>query len=99
MATNAFYRQKLTWRANYERKQTLTGTAREHFEIKKYFALVKKYSEPTAKDLIKGQLANRNITTEEFDIYLKVKQVVQNEGLDVGEAQREAEQMANAIFR
>ena len=74
---------------------SLLGTAREALENKRYTNLVKKYGEPVAEKLIERQLQERGLSLDEFRNYRKVKRVIQNDGLNVKAAQKEAELEAN----
>lgn len=70
------------------------GTCREAGENYKYDDLVARYGEQTAEVLIKEQLADSGLTIDQFRTYKLVKKVVQNGGLDVAQAHREAKQAA-----
>lgn len=74
-----------------EAKKTVAGTAREASENFKYDRLQKKYGKEGAEAIIKPHLELRGLSIEEFQNYRKVKKVIQNQGLDVAKAQKEAD--------
>jgi hypothetical protein len=76
--------------------EPLLGTAREALENRSYNKLVDKYGKATAETLIEPQLQERGVTLEEFQTYRKVKRIVQNNGLNVRAAQKEAEELAKS---
>ncbi|MCO8115214.1 hypothetical protein NI465_13650 [Acinetobacter lwoffii] len=77
---------------------SVLGTAREAYENHQYDKLVKKYDKHTADKLISGQLAEANITPQQFDTYRAVKKQIQNGALSVSKAAKEGEALANAAL-
>lgn len=77
-----------------EAKKAVAGTAREASENWKFGRLENKYGKDGAEAIIKPHLEARGISVEEFRIYRKVKGVIQNQGLDVAKAQKEADREA-----
>lgn len=73
----------------------LLGTAREAYENSQYDKLVDKYGKLAAEKIIEPQLIERNLTLDEFQVYRRVKKVIQNDGLNVVNARTEAEALAS----
>ncbi|CAM3845733.1 hypothetical protein EV679_3259 [Kerstersia gyiorum] len=71
------------------------GTCREAKENFDFDQLVKKYDRHTAEMLVSDQLKNGDISLDEFRTYKKVKTFVQNGGLDVSQAHKEAQKAAS----
>ena len=82
-----------------EAKKTVAGTAREASENFKYDRLEKKYGKEGAEAIIKPHLEDRELTVDEFRKYRKVKKVIQNQGLDVAQAQKEADLEAKEALK
>ena len=80
-------------------KQAVAGTAREASENYKFGRLEEKYGKEGAEAIIKPQLEARGISVEEFRTYRKVKEVIQNQGLDVAKAQKEADREAKEALQ
>jgi|GEM_PF-3645216 len=75
--------------------QEVLGTCREAKENFTFDQLVKKYDQHTAEMLVAGQLQEAGLSVEEFRTYKKVKKVVQNGGLDVAQAHKDAKKAAD----
>ena len=71
------------------------GTCREAKENFGFDQLVKKYDRHTAEMLVSDQLRAGGIDIEGFRMYKKVKTFVQNGGLDVAKAHKEAQKAAS----
>lgn len=80
-------------------KDAVAGTAREASENFKYGRLEKKYGKEGAEAIIKPHLEARGISVDEFHTYRKVKKVIQNQGLDVAKAQKEADREAKEALQ
>jgi hypothetical protein len=76
----------------------LLGTAREAYENSQFDKLVSKYGEHAAEKIIEPQLLKRDLTLDEFQVYRKVKKVIQNDGLNVVNAKKEAEDLASKVI-
>lgn len=72
----------------------VAGTAREASENYKYSRLEVKYGKEGAEAIIKPHLEARDISVDDFRTYRKVKRAIQNQGLDVAKAQKEADREA-----
>lgn len=70
------------------------GTCREAKENFDFGQLVQKYDHHTAEMLVFDQLRKGGISVDDFRTYKKVKTFVQNGGLDVTKAHKEAQKAA-----
>lgn len=71
------------------------GTCREAKENFDFDQLVKKYDLHTAEMLISDQLTEGDVSIMEFRTYKRVKAFVQNGGLNVAKAHKEARKAAS----
>ncbi|MDR6586353.1 hypothetical protein [Herbaspirillum frisingense] len=76
----------------------LLGTCREAKENFDFDQLVRKYDRHTAEMLVSDQLREGGLTLDQFRTYKKVKSFVQNGGLDVSKAQKEAREATRAAL-
>ncbi len=71
------------------------GTCREAKENFDFDQLVKKYDRHTAEILVSDQLREGGFSMNDFRTYKKVKTFVQNGGLNVAKAHKEAQKAAS----
>lgn len=71
------------------------GTCREAKENFDFDKLIKMYDQHTAEMLVSDQLRRGGISVEDFRTYKMVKTFVQNGGLDVTKAHKEAQKAAS----
>lgn len=81
-----------------KRFDDLKGTGSELRDNRAYDSLVNLVGEAGALQAIKGKLEQRELTTQEWQVYRKVRSILHKEPLKVGEELSEVNALTNAII-